>query len=70
MTRQFLLFENARAVIRAEAQLKAAAIDCRVMPVPRIISSECGMCLELTDYDHDKVPDNLTVSAKLACIAE
>ncbi len=69
MKRQFLLFENTRAVIQAEAQLKAAAVACRVMPVPRAISSECGMCLELTDYDSDSVPASLTVQAKLASIA-
>ena len=69
MTRQFLLFENTRAVIQAESQLKAAAVECRVMPVPRAISSECGMCLELMNYDSDIVPADLTVPAKLASIA-
>ncbi|WP_211825581.1 DUF3343 domain-containing protein [Kistimonas asteriae] len=69
MKRQFLLFENTRAVIQAEAQLKAAAVACRVMPVPRAISSECGMCLELTNYANDAIPDNLTIPARLVNIS-
>lgn len=48
MARQFLLLENTRAVIQAESRLKDLSIPCRVMPVPRAISSECGMCLEIT----------------------
>ncbi len=48
MARQFLLLENTRAVIQAENHLKELNIPCRVMPVPRAISSECGMCLEIT----------------------
>ena len=48
MKRQFLLVENTRAVIQAEASLKKLEVPCRVMPVPRAISSECGMCLEIT----------------------
>ncbi len=47
MARQFLLLENTRAVIQAENRLKELNIPCRVMPVPRTISSECGMCLEI-----------------------
>ena len=48
MTRQFLLLSNTRAVIKAENHLKTLDISCKVMPVPRALSSECGMCLEIT----------------------
>ena len=62
MKRQFLLLENTRAVIRAEEHLNKLDIPCRVMPVPRAISSECGMCLEITPPVYGK---NLTALEKL-----
>ena len=47
MTRSFLLFPSVRYAIKAEALCRKQGVTCQVMPVPRQISSECGMCLEV-----------------------
>jgi len=43
------IFESTRAVIRAERIVRDNEIDCKIIPVPRSISPECGMALEITD---------------------
>lgn len=42
-----LTFANTRAVIQAERELKEVKISYQVIPTPRHISSECGMCLKI-----------------------
>lgn len=44
-----LIFTSTRAVIKAEECLRGNGIDCRVVPVPKEISSECGMALLLAE---------------------
>lgn len=46
--RSFLLFASVRHAIKAEQYCQDHGVECRVLPVPRKISSECGMCLEVT----------------------
>jgi hypothetical protein len=43
------IFESTRAVIKAEGTVRSAGIDCKVIPVPRSISPQCGMALEIPD---------------------
>lgn len=43
------VFSTTRSVIKADAACKEAGIAVRVIAVPPTISSECGMCLQLTD---------------------
>ena len=47
MSRAFLLLKTMRYAIKAEAYCQERRITCQVLPVPRHISSECGMCLEV-----------------------
>ena len=42
-----LLFESTRSVIKAEECLRSNDIDCQVIPVPKAISSECGMAISI-----------------------
>jgi selenide,water dikinase len=42
-----LLFKNTRAVIKAETLLRQHSLNLQVCAVPKDISSECGMCIEL-----------------------
>lgn len=51
MKRFFLLMANMRNAIKAETFCRKQGITCEVVPVPRQISSECGMCLEVSS-DH------------------
>lgn len=40
-------FKNVREVIKAEALLRRHGFSCKVVPLPKALSSECGMCLQL-----------------------
>lgn len=54
MKRCLLLFTNTREVIKAERILLRYGVAVRVIPVPRSISSECGMALDLPRPDRDR----------------
>jgi len=43
----YLIFTSTRAVIKAEECLRSHDLDCQVIPVPKDISSECGMALSI-----------------------
>lgn len=43
----YLIFTSTRAVIKAEECLRSHNLDCQVIPVPKDISSECGMALSI-----------------------
>ena len=51
MKRHLALFRSTRAVIRAERLCGANGIRCRIIPVPRTISSECGMAIEIDENE-------------------
>ena len=40
------LFQTTRDVIKAERLCNRHRLQCRIIPVPRHISSECGMSIE------------------------
>lgn len=40
-----ILFPTSAHVMRAEKLLKDAGLSCRLIPVPRHLSSDCGICL-------------------------
>lgn len=40
-----LIFHSIHKVLRAEKVLKEAGVDVRLMPVPRQLSSDCGLAL-------------------------
>jgi len=42
-----ILFHTSNHAFRAEKLLKAQDFSCRLIPVPRHLSSECGVCLRL-----------------------
>lgn len=46
-----VLFHSTFAVINAEKICRAQGILARVVPVPREISSDCGMSLMIDDAD-------------------
>jgi selenide,water dikinase len=43
---KFLLFKNTRDLIKAEKSLADAGLLPKIIPVPKYISSECGMAIE------------------------
>lgn len=46
--------------LRAEKVIKQAGISCRLIPVPRQLSSDCGVCLRVKQADRDNVVHILT----------
>jgi hypothetical protein len=42
-----ILFHTSNHAIRAEKVLKEAGHTCRLIPVPRHLSSDCGVCLRI-----------------------
>jgi len=59
MSRLLLLFDSTRAVIRAEKLCRQHQIPCQIIPVPRKISSECGMSIEISASFLEEVRDFL-----------
>ena len=59
MSRSFLLMSSMRYAIKAEKFCREQGITCEVVPVPRQISSECGMCLEIESVQAERVQEQL-----------
>ena len=45
--------------MKAERILKKGEIRFTLMPVPRQLSSDCGLCIRYTDNDYEPVKDVL-----------
>ncbi len=50
----YLLFDSIHYVMKAEELLKKAGIVIDLVPVPREISSDCGMCIAFRPHDLEK----------------
>jgi hypothetical protein len=42
---EIILFQSMNHVLLAEKLLKGAGVSCRVIPIPRNLSSDCGVCI-------------------------
>jgi len=51
----YLLFPSIHNVMAAEELCDQAAVTCDMRPVPREISSDCGMCLACREEDLEKI---------------
>jgi len=49
-----LIFSSIHQVMRAEKFLKGKGIEIDLIPVPREISSDCGVAVELTTESEEK----------------
>jgi ribosomal protein S11 len=47
-----LVYSTSHA-IRAEKVLAMAGIDCKLIPVPRHLSSDCGVCVRVQQADRE-----------------
>jgi hypothetical protein len=45
----FLLFNTIHDVLKVDKILKKEKVHYELVPVPRNLSSDCGMCVKLTD---------------------
>ena len=46
----FLVYSTSHA-LRAEKVLEEVGIDCKLIPVPRQLSSDCGVCVRVRTVD-------------------
>ena len=57
-----VLFHTSNHAFRAEKLVSAQGLACRLVPVPRHLSSDCGVCLRIAAAARDSVVDVLTNS--------
>jgi hypothetical protein len=53
--RAVALFHSTSHAIKAERLLKKESINCDMIPVPRHLSSDCGVCIRFARSDKDAV---------------
>ena len=58
------LFESTHAVIKAERICDKNGISCKIVPVPRLISSQCGMGIEVSEKQ-EKIVVNILLKKKI-----
>lgn len=46
-----LLMISTSHALRAEALLRKAGLNCKLVPVPRHLSSDCGVCVQVAQRD-------------------
>jgi len=49
------LFQNVSSVLKAEKKLKATDVKFKIIPVPKSISSDCGLCIRFLIQNNDKI---------------
>jgi len=62
------LFESVSAVLVAEKLLKDMGITNKLIPVPRQLSSDCGVCLRVESNDQLRVEQALADKVKVLAI--
>jgi hypothetical protein len=50
-----ILVPSTSHALYIEKTLKNANLACRLVPVPRVLSSDCGVCVRITRSDKDAV---------------
>lgn len=41
--------------LKAEKTIRAQGIDCKLIPVPRHLSSDCGVCVRIPADERDRI---------------
>jgi len=52
---QVMLFKSVSHALLAEKTLKAEGIPFKLIPVPRHISSDCGVCMRFAAHDRERI---------------
>jgi hypothetical protein len=53
------MFDSTSAALLAEKLLKKEGIPFKIIPVPRHISSDCGVCIRFFSVEKEKVENTL-----------
>ena len=49
----YVIFKSMTYVLSAERIARKNGISCRMIPIPRNISTDCGMCISIKSEDKD-----------------
>ena len=60
-----LIFRGTHQVLSAEKHLKKAGVPMRLIPVPRRLTSDCGLAIRLVPSARDRARDVLSVAGLL-----
>lgn len=55
-----LIFRGTHQVLSAEKHLKRAGVRLRLIPVPRSLTSDCGLAIRISSSGRDMARDALT----------
>mgnify|MGYP001109294728 CR=1 FL=1 len=55
MPHSVVLFYSASGALRAEKLLKGEGIGVKLIPIPRHLGSDCGICLRFDDSEETRV---------------
>jgi hypothetical protein len=58
-THTVLLLPSASHAVKGEAALTRAGVPCVLIPVPRTLSSQCGVCLRVSLADRERAAEVL-----------
>ena len=64
------LFRSVSQVIKAEKILKDAGIPHKIIPVPKVISSDCGVCLRFLREQKEAIEETLAAVVEVSEIRE
>jgi hypothetical protein len=67
-SRIVFLFESVSAVLVAEKVLKDMGINHKLIPVPKQLSSDCGVCIRVDSDDQLRVEKALTDKVKVLAV--
>ena len=56
----YILADSTSHAIRIEKCINQLQIECKLVPVPRQLSSDCGMCVRINRKDRQAVRDYLS----------
>ncbi|MCD4708781.1 MAG: DUF3343 domain-containing protein [Candidatus Sabulitectum sp.] len=49
----YMIFKSMTHVLAAERVARKSGISCRMVPIPRSLSTDCGMCISVKAEDGD-----------------
>lgn len=70
LKRSVILFESVSATLLAEKTLKTRNIPYKVVPVPKHISSDCGVCIRVDGEGLEQAVQALNGTVKLLDIRQ
>ena len=63
-----VLFQSISSALRAEKLLKKEGITHKLIPVPRHLSSDCGVCIRFFSEDESQIRKALTGKVEIQTI--